>query len=53
MRKNYWHKMALVLMSGTILLQLPSCTDTAIYVSSVAQVVTAGGVLFLIRKVLS
>lgn len=53
MRHMHWKKITLALLGGSILFQLPGCTETAIYISALAQTVTAGGVIYLIRKVLA
>ncbi|MCK4340530.1 MAG: hypothetical protein KAY37_02255 [Phycisphaerae bacterium] len=52
MRKVYWKKLTLGLLSGSLLLQLPACTETALAISSLASVVTAGGVMYLVQRVI-
>ncbi len=52
MRKMNWKKLSLALLSGSILFQVPACTQTAIGISTLASLVTAGGVVYLIRKVI-
>ncbi len=52
MRKNALLKWAALLAGGAMLLQVPSCAETATIIGSYAQVVTAGGVIYLIARVL-
>lgn len=52
MRKINWKQLALAVCSGTILFQVPGCTETALYITSLASAVTAGTVVFLARKVI-
>ena len=52
MRNVQWKKVVLTVLSGSILFQLPGCTEAAIYIGSVASAVTAGGVLYLVRRVI-
>jgi hypothetical protein len=52
MRNMQWRKVALAMLSGSILFQLPGCTEAAIYIGSVASAITAGGVLYLVRRVI-
>lgn len=52
MRKMQLKKLALGLLSGAFLCQITGCAETAIYVSSLASVVTAGGVMYLVRRVI-
>ncbi len=44
-------RLALAMLSGTILLQAPGCVETALGVTSVASALTAGGVLYLVQKI--
>lgn len=52
MRKIDWKKLALAVCSGTVLFQVPGCTETALYVTTFASAVTAGTVVFLARKII-
>jgi hypothetical protein len=52
MRNGRLKKLALAVFSGAILFQAPGCVETAVGLSTVASLVTAGGVIYLIRKVL-
>jgi hypothetical protein len=52
MRNGQWKRLALAMCSGAFLCQVTGCAETAIYVSSLASVLTAGGVLYLVRKVI-
>jgi hypothetical protein len=45
-------KWALACASGAVLLQVPGCTEAAVIVTGWASAITAGGVLFLIRKIM-
>ncbi len=45
-------RMALALLSGAILCQVPACAETALFVTSVSSVLTAGGVMYLVGRVL-
>lgn len=51
MRNTTWKKLALMLLSGSVMLQIPACTQTAISVATFASLVTAGGVVYLIGRV--
>lgn len=51
MRTRQWKRWALAALSGTILFQIPGCTDAAIGLTAIATSVTAGGVIWLIRKI--
>ena len=52
MRNGRIKRLALAVFSGAILLQAPGCVETAVGLTTVASLVTAGGVIYLIRKVL-
>lgn len=52
MRKWKWKSSMLAMMSGMVLLQTPACAEQALYLSTVANVLTAGGVMFLVSRVL-
>ena len=52
MRNGRIKRLALAVFSGAILLQAPGCVETAIGLSTLGTLVTAGGVIYLIRKVL-
>jgi hypothetical protein len=52
MRNGQWKRLALALLSGTILFQTPGCTEAALAITTIATSVTAGGVIYLIVKVL-
>ncbi len=51
MRNGRYRRLALALLSGSILLQAPGCTETALGITSVATSITAGGLLYLIQKI--
>jgi hypothetical protein len=52
MRKLEWKKLALALLSGTILFQAPGCVEMATVVTAISSALTAGGVLYLVRRVI-
>jgi len=52
MSKFPWKRTALAMLCGAVLLQTPACTETSLIVSSLANVVTAGGVVYLVTQVL-
>jgi hypothetical protein len=52
MRNFEWKKLALALLSGTILFQTPGCTETAAVVTAVSSALTAGGLLYLVNRVI-
>ena len=53
MWKRSFGRWAALLASGTVLLQATSsCTETAIVINSISQVLTASGVLYLVSRVL-
>jgi len=49
MRAVSWKKLALLALSGSLLLQIPNCFQV---VSALSNLVTAGGVLYLVRRVI-
>ena len=51
MRNTTWKKLALALLSGSVMFQIPACTQTAIGISTFASLVTAGGVAYLVFRV--
>ena len=52
MRKRSWNKWAVLLASGAFLLQTPACVETATILTSISSVISAGGVLYLVGRVL-
>ncbi len=52
MRNLNWKRVMLAVASGAVLLQAPGCTETALYVSTLASSITAGGVLYLVTRVM-
>ena len=52
MRNGRLKRLALAVLSGAVLFQTPGCVETALGLSTLGTLVTAGGVLYLIRKVL-
>lgn len=51
MRRLRWKTWTLLLTSGAVLLQVPACAETLYYLSGIANVVTAGGVIYLVSRV--
>jgi hypothetical protein len=48
MRGIPWKKFAWLALSGSILLQIPNCFQV---ISAISNAITAGSVIFLVRKV--
>jgi hypothetical protein len=46
-----WKRLALLLGSG-LLMQTPGCTETAAGITALASAITAGGVIYLVIKVI-
>jgi hypothetical protein len=54
MKNNVWKKLLAVgLIGGSFLFQAPTCVDRAQIVTAVSSVVTAGGVLYLVDRVIN
>ncbi len=52
-RTSWWKKMlAIGALSGAVLFQTPACTDAAQIITAGASVVTAGGVMYLVDRVI-
>lgn len=47
-----WHKWAAVIACGATLLQVPTCTDAATVVTGIATSITAGGVIYIITRIM-
>jgi hypothetical protein len=47
-----WHKWAAVIACGAMLLQIPSCADAAAAATAASSVVTAGGVIYIISRIM-
>ncbi len=52
MRPKSWKRWALAMLSGGIALQTTGCADAAVGVMTLASAVTAGGVLYIIQKIM-
>ncbi len=52
MRPKSWKRWALAMLSGGIALQTAGCTDAALGITTLASAVTAGGVLYIIQKIM-
>lgn len=54
MKKSVWKKLLAVgLLGGLFLFQAPTCADRAATITAVSSLVTAGGVLYLVGRVLN
>jgi hypothetical protein len=53
MRKTGWKKWAVAVASGSMLLQVTGCVETAAVVTSFSSLVTAGGVWYLISRIIN
>jgi hypothetical protein len=54
MKKRMWKRLLAVgLLGGACLLQLPTCTQQALWATAVSSAVTAGGVLYIVSRVLN
>lgn len=53
MRKLPWRKWAVMLTSGATLLQVTGCAEVSVVITAVATSVTAGGVIYLISRILT
>lgn len=52
MKKKMWKKLVVIgVISGSIMFQTPACVQTAEVVTAAASMVTAGGVLYLVDRV--
>lgn len=49
MRMQKWKKVSLMILSGSVLLQVPTCFEA---VTALSSAVTAGGVMYLVARVL-
>jgi len=50
----WWQKwLALGALGGAVLFQAPTCTEQASFITAFSSVVTAGGVLYLVNRVLN
>ncbi len=47
-----WMRLSAMLVSGAVLFQTSSCVELSSGVTAVATTVTAGGVLYIVRKIL-
>jgi hypothetical protein len=47
-----WHKWAAVIACGAMLLQVPACSDAALAATAASSVVTAGGVIYIISRIM-
>ncbi len=48
--RNY-RRLALCVLSGSVLFQLPGCTEAALGITALASTATAGGVFYLLSKI--
>lgn len=53
MKKKLWKKLLAVgVLSGSIMFQTPACVQTAEVVTAASSLVTAGGVIYLVDRVI-
>lgn len=48
-----WKRLSLALLTGSVLLQAPACGDFAAAIVTISSAVTAGGVVYLVARVMS
>jgi len=54
MKKKIWKKiLAVGLIGGACLFQAPTCSEQAATITAISSAVTAGGVLFIVDRVLN
>ena len=54
MKRSVWKKLLAVgVLGGSFLFQAPTCTDQAALVTAVSSAITAGGVLYLVDRVVN
>jgi hypothetical protein len=54
MKKSVWKKLlAIGVLGGSFLFQTPTCTERAAFVTAVSSAITAGGVLYLVDRVIN
>lgn len=53
MQNRRWKKWLLTMCSGALMLQTAGCVEAAAVATSVFTAVTAGGVLFLVNRVVN
>jgi hypothetical protein len=51
MRKT-WKKWAITFLTGATLLQTPSCVETSTVITAIATTVSAGGVLYIVGRII-
>jgi hypothetical protein len=52
MKNRYWKQLALSMLSGGMLFQVTGCTDAALGITTIATAITAGGVIYIIQKIM-
>lgn len=52
MRMAKWRRLAFAVLSGAMLFQTPGCAEAALGITTLASVVTAGGVMYLVVRVI-
>jgi hypothetical protein len=52
MRVRRWKELSLAVVSGAFLMQIPGCAELALTGISISSAITAGGVLYLVRRVI-
>jgi hypothetical protein len=54
MKRNVWKKLLAVgLIGGSFLFQAPTCTERAAVITAFSSVITAGGLLYIVDRVIN
>jgi hypothetical protein len=53
MKRSTWIRWAAWLAAGATVLQVSACTEQALVAGSAASVVTAGGVIYIVTRILT
>jgi hypothetical protein len=54
MKRSVWKKLlAIGVLGGSFLIQTPTCTERATLVTAFTSAITAGGVLYLVDRVIN
>lgn len=50
--RHHLKKFSFAMLSGLVLFQVPACADAALAVTTLSSAVTAGGVVYLVYRVI-
>jgi hypothetical protein len=54
MKKKAWKRLLAVgLIGGSFLFQAPTCTERAVFTTAVSSVITAGGVIYIVDRIIN